>query len=151
MLSTRLLKGPTSKEQALMNLGVTALMVETLSKRAQLLSSLILTQAMFSGRLQWVSGSWFKKGAFWDILRLKELQGMLAEWLLVSEGSSLPSLSPSLSCLNSISRQSYWGFLDNPSWDGQGYHIWNNFDFPFSTTWLRWQNKQHTQQTDPFL
>ena len=36
-------------------------MVEPLSRRAQLLSSSILTQAMFLGPLQWVSGSGFRK------------------------------------------------------------------------------------------
>ena len=89
---TRSLKGPMSKEWASMNSRVTALMVAPLSKRAQLLSSSILTWAMFSGPLKWVSGSGIKKGAFQDVPRLKEpCLGMLAEQLLVSEGPGLPS------------------------------------------------------------
>ena len=104
MPSTRSLTGLTSKEEALRNLGITALMVQPLSKRAQLLSSSILTWAMFSGPLQLVSGSGFKKGNFQDILWLGEpFLGMIAEWLLVSEGSSLLSLSSILSHLNSFS------------------------------------------------
>ena len=76
-----------------MSSGVIALMVELLSNRAQLLSSSILTWAMFSGPLQWVSGSGFKKGAFQDVFMLEEPHlGALAEWLLASEGPSLPSL-----------------------------------------------------------
>ena len=152
MPSTRSLNGLTSKEWALMNSGVTAFMLEPLYNRAQLLSSLILTQAMFSSPLQWVSGSGFKKGPFWDILMHKEPHlGMLAEWLLTSEGSSIPSFSSPLLHLNTLSGWSYQGHLDNLSWDDQDCHIWNNFNFSFDTTASIWQNKQYTQQTDLLL
>ena len=101
---TRSLKGLISKEWALMNLGVTALMVKPLSKRAQLLLSSIMTWAMLSDPLQWVSGSEFKKGTFWDVLRLEEpCLGMLAEWLLVSERPGLSSFLSPLSHLNLLS------------------------------------------------
>ena len=134
MPSTRSLKGLMSKEWASMSSGIMALMVEPLSKGVQLLSSSILTWAMFSGPHQWVSRSGFNKGALWDVLRLKEPHPeMLAEWLLVSEGPSLPSLSSPLLHFDSLSGWSYSGLLDNPLWDGQGYHIWKK-----STTLAKW-------------
>ena len=62
-------------------------MVEPLSKRAQLLSQSVLTQAIFSGLLQWVSWSGFKKGVFLDAFRLEEPHpGILAVQQMVSEG-----------------------------------------------------------------
>ena len=116
-------------------------MVEPLSKRAQLFSPSIQTWAMFSGLLHWLSGRGFKKGPFWDIFRLWELcPGSPVEWLLVSEESSLPSLSSPLLCLNLLFWQSCWDPLDNLSQDGQDYHIWNNFSFSSGTAWLHWQN-----------
>ena len=96
--SARSLKGPMPKGWASTNSGVTAFMVEPLSKRAQLLSPSILAQAMFSGPLHWVHGSGFKKGTFWDVFRPWEpCLGMLIEQLLVSKGPSLPSLFSPLS------------------------------------------------------
>ena len=77
-----------------MNSGVTALMVESLSKRAQLFSSLILSKAVFSHQLQCVCGSGFKKGVFQDVLMYEEsCLDALAEHLLASEGPGLSSLS----------------------------------------------------------
>ena len=63
-------------------------MVEQLSKRTQLLSLLILTWAMFSGPLQWVSGSGFKKAAFQDVLTLKEPGD--AGWVITGFWGSQP-------------------------------------------------------------
>ena len=119
-----------SKEQTSMNSGVTALMVKPLSKRPQLLSPSILTQAMSSGPLHWVSGSGFKKGTFMNVFRLWEpCLGMPVEQLLVSEGSDLPSLSSPLLHLNSLFWWSCWDPLNNLSQDGQDCHIWSNFVF----------------------
>ena len=58
---------------------VTELMVEPLSRGAQLLSPSILTQAMFSGALLRVSGSGFKKGVFPDVLGSRSL--IWGHWL----------------------------------------------------------------------
>ena len=101
VLLDRLLKGPISKEQTSTNSTVTTLMVEPLSKRAQLFSQSIQTQVMFSGLLHQLSGLGFKKGALWDVFRHWEPHlGIPVEQLLVSEVSGLPSLSSPLSHLN---------------------------------------------------
>ena len=143
-----------SKEQASMNPGpgVTILMVKPLSKRAQLLSPSILTLVMFLGPLHWVSELGFKKGTFWDAFRLwKPHLGMQVGWLLISEGSGLPSLSSPFLHLKSLSRWSCWYPSDNLSQDGQDYHIWNNFSFSSDTAWPHWQNGWYTQPTDLLL
>ena len=86
-----------------MNSGVTALMVETLSKTAQQLSSSFPTQAVFLSLLQCMSGSGIRKGAFHDIFTLKEFHlGMFAEWQQISEGPNHPSLPSPLLCLNPL-------------------------------------------------
>ena len=103
---TRSLNGQTSKGQALMNYGVTALTIEPLSKRTKQISSSILTWAMFSGPYQHVSGSGFKKGVFCDVLMLEASHLEIpTEWQLVIEGLSFPSLLSPLSCLSTLSRQ----------------------------------------------
>ena len=109
-----------SNEWTSANSAVTALMAEPLSKRAQLLSPSIWTQAMFSGLLHWLSGLGFKKGTFQDIFKLlKPHLGTPVEQLLVSEGSSLPSLLSPLFHLNSLFWQCCWNPLDNLSrWSG---------------------------------
>ena len=117
-----------SKEWASMISVFTALMVKTLSKRAQLLSASIQTQAMFSSPPHWVNGLRFKKGTFWDVFRLWEpCLGMPVEWLLVSEGSGLFSLLSPLLYLNSLFGWSCRDPSDNPLQDGQGYHNQSNF------------------------
>ena len=69
-----------------MNSGVTALMAQPLSKRAQQLSLSILTQAIFSGPPQQVSGSEFRKGGVHVIFMLGEFcLGRFAKWQLTSE------------------------------------------------------------------
>ena len=128
--SDRLLTGPMSKEQTSTKSGVTAMMVELLSKRAQLSSPSMQTQAILSGPLYWLSWSGFKKGTFWEIFRLWEpCLRMPVEWLLVSEGSGLPSLLSPLLHLNSLFWQPCWDSLDTLSPDVQDCWTWNNSSF----------------------
>ena len=63
-------------------------------------------------------------------------------------GSSLPSLSSPLLCLNSLLGQPCWDPSDNLSQDGQDYHIQNNFGFSSDTAQLHLQNGWYTQPTD---
>ena len=85
---------------------VTALIIEPLSKRAQLLPSSILTQATFSSLHQQASGCGPKKGVFCNVLMLGAPHpGMPTEQQLAFEGLSLPSLPSPLSCWNMLSGQ----------------------------------------------
>ena len=131
-----------SKEHALGDSRVTALIVEPLSKRAQLLSSSILTQAMFSGPHQQASGSGFKKGVFHDVLMLKASHlGMPTEQQLASEVLSLPSLPSPLSCLNTLSGQICYEVIRAPTPEAVLVLFWYS-----STTSA---NEWYTQQSDP--
>ena len=78
-----------------MNSEVTALMVEPLSRRTQLFSPSILTQAMFLGPLQSVRGSGFRNGVFHDVfIFVESLPGILTEQQLASV--KLNQISPAL-------------------------------------------------------
>ena len=86
-----------------MNSGVTALIIEPLSKRSQQLSSSILTQVMFSGPIQCVIGSGFRKGVFCGVLMFKTSHPeMPTEWQPASEGLGLPSSLSPLLCFNTL-------------------------------------------------
>ena len=126
-------------------------MAEPLSKRAQLLSSSIQTQAMFSGLLRWLSGSGSKKGTFWDFRPWEPHPRTLVEQLLISERPSLPSSLSPLSCLNLPFGQSCWDPSDNLSWGGQDYHIWRNFNFSSDTAQSHWPNRQYILLSDLLL
>ena len=76
--------------------------------------------------------------------------GMLVEQLLVSEGLDFPSLSSHLSHLNLLFGWSYQDPMDNLSWGGQDYHIWNNFNFSSDTAQLYWQNGWYSWLADLF-
>ena len=81
------IQGTSSDEPRVM-----VLMLEPLSKNAQLLSPLILTQATFSGPLQWVSRS----GAIWNVFMLGETHPVVpAEQLLTPEGPTSLLCHPS--------------------------------------------------------
>ena len=137
------------KKQTSTNSRVTELLVEPLSKKAQLSSPSIWTKAILSGPFPQLSELGFKKETFWDVLRLWDPHlGILVGWLLVSEGSGLPSSLPPLSCLNYFFWWPCWDPLYSLSQDGQEWQTQNNSSFSSGTAQLYWQNRWYSWLAD---
>ena len=146
------LKGPTAKEWASLNSWVTTLIVEPLSKRAQLSSPSIQTLATCAlvcctdcvgwGSRRELFGMSLGSGSL--------VQGCQLSWLLVSDGSGLPSSCHPLFCRFKLifSGSLAEAPLGNLSQDGQDCHIWNNFSFSSGTAQLYWQNGWYSWLAD---
>ena len=124
------------------------MIVEPLSKTAELLSPSMLPQAMFSGPLHQVSGLGFKKRTFWDVLRLWEPHlGMLSDyWFLRGLASLLfhPLFyieTHFLGALAEVLRTIFHEIVRTTT--SKAISV-----FFSSTAEMHWQNEQYTQLTD---
>ena len=99
--------------------------------------------------IKWIG---VQDGKFFRCLQAWETSSGDASWATTGFWGAQPPLFAVPSFTFKLTLwQSCWDPSDNLSWNGQDYHIQNNFNFSFNTAWPCWQNRWYILPTDLLL